>query len=824
MSDKIINKNITNEMQSSFLDYAMSVIVSRALPDVRDGLKPVHRRILFAMSELNNTADKPYKKSARIVGDVIGKYHPHGDTSVYDAMVRMAQDFSYRDELVDGHGNFGSIDGDGAAAMRYTEARMSKIAMELLRDINKGTIDYQENYDGSEMEPVVLPSKFPNLLVNGASGIAVGMATNIPPHNLEEVIDAAIALIDNEDITITELMEFVKGPDFPLGAQILGVSGIEKAYHSGNGSIRVRSKYEIVDTPNGKPRIVVTEIPYQVNKSMLVEKIATQAKNKVIDGITDIRDESDKDGIRVVIELRRDVNTDVVINNLFKHTQLEVSYSFNMLALVKGQPKVLNLKDILANYLDHQREVIVRRTKYDMEKAERRAHILQGLKIAVDNIDEVIELIRESKTTEEAREKLIARFELSDEQTKAILEMRLQKLTGLERDKIEVELNELLTLIAELREILADSKKVDAIVKDELTEIRVKYGSERRTKIVYDYVENDSDYERLIDEKDVLITLTKEGYIKRMDVRDIKSQNRGGKGSRGIALNSEDEVSKILFASTHSDLLFFTDGGKVFKTRTHKVPEYASRSVKGLPLINLIDIDKNDKITSIISLKEYDDDKYLFFTTKAGIAKKTSLSEYSRINKNGKIAIKIDEDSVIDVEVIDDKDEIFLATSAGLAIKTTADQFRPLGRTARGVRGIKLKAEDDFVIGSGIVKEGDGIVSVTEKGYGKITSASEYRLQSRAGSGTKNLKVTEKTGCVKKIEVVNEKELENRDLIILTQNGQSIRTPLSTLRFMGRNTQGVKLIDLRDNDKVTALEIVENDEVTMEEVIENGEN
>lgn len=824
MSDKIINKNITNEMQSSFLDYAMSVIVSRALPDVRDGLKPVHRRILFAMSELNNTADKPYKKSARIVGDVIGKYHPHGDTSVYDAMVRMAQDFSYRDELVDGHGNFGSIDGDGAAAMRYTEARMSKIAMELLRDINKDTIDYQENYDGSEMEPIVLPSKFPNLLVNGASGIAVGMATNIPPHNLEEVIDASIALIDNEDITIAELMEFVKGPDFPLGAQILGVSGIEKAYHSGNGSIRVRSKYEIVDTPNGKPRIVVTEIPYQVNKSMLVEKIATQAKNKVIDGITDIRDESDKDGIRVVIELRRDVNIDVVVNNLFKHTQLEVSYSFNMLALVKGQPKVLNLKDILVNYLDHQREVIVRRTKYDMEKAERRAHILQGLKIAVDNIDEVIDLIRNSKTTEEAREKLIARFELSDEQIKAILEMRLQKLTGLERDKIEIELNELLILIAELREILGDAKKVDAIVKDELTEIRVKYGSERRTKIVYDYVENDSDYERLIDEKDVLITLTKEGYIKRMDVRDIKSQNRGGKGSRGIALNNEDEVSKILFASTHSDLLFFTDGGKVFKTRTHKVPEYASRSVKGLPLINLIDIDKNDKITSIISLKEYNDDKYLFFTTKAGIAKKTPLSEYSRINKNGKIAIKIDEDSVIDVEVIDDKDKIFLATSAGLAIKTTADQFRPLGRTARGVRGIKLKIENDFVIGSGIVKGGDGIVTVTEKGYGKITSASEYRLQSRAGSGTKNLKVTEKTGCVKKIEVVNEKDLENRDLIILTQNGQSIRTSLSTLRFMGRNTQGVKLIDLRDNDKVTALEVVENDEVPLEEVIQNEEN
>ncbi|MFV0287892.1 MAG: DNA gyrase subunit A [Mycoplasmatales bacterium] len=810
MSDNIINKNITSEMENSFLDYAMSVIVSRALPDVRDGLKPVHRRILYAMNDLNNTADKPYKKSARIVGDVIGKYHPHGDSSVYEAMVRMAQDFSYRLELVDGHGNFGSIDGDGAAAMRYTEARMSRPAMELLRDINKKTIDYTENYDGSELEPVVLPAKFPNILVNGASGIAVGMATNIPPHNLGEVIDGAIVLLENEETTIEELMMYIKGPDFPLGAQILGNSGIIKAYTSGNGSIKVRSKYEIVETKNNKFSIIFNEIPYQVNKSLLLERIADNVRNKVIDGISDIRDESDKDGIRVVIDLRRDVTPEVIVNNLFKHTQLETSFSINMLALVNGQPQVLNLKEILSNYLEHQKEVIIRRTKFDLEKAQRRAHILEALKIAVDNIDEVIKIIRGSNTTEEARNHLKERFEFSDEQTKAILEMRLQKLTGLEIEKIVSELNELLILIGELEGILSSPEKINNIIKEELTEIKEKYSTPRRSEILTNYIDINDDLESLIEEKDVLITLTKDGYIKRISIEEFKTQNRGGKGSRGITLNADDEINNILFTSTHADLLFFTNSGKVFKTRAYKIPEYQSKSAKGLPLINLIDIEKNDVITSIVTLKEYLDNEYLFFTTQKGKGKKTNITEYKRINKNGKKAISLnEEDTVIKVEKVQDNDILFFATKSGIGLKTQISQFRKMGRTARGVTAVRFKEENDTLIGSDILNDENVVITLTENGYGKMTLGTEYRTQSRGGKGTRNLKVSEKTGSVIGIATVKTEDVTNNDLIILSQKGQSIRVSLSTLRSMGRNTQGVRIMKMSADDKVTTFEVIE---------------
>lgn len=821
MSKDVINKNITNEMQTSFLDYAMSVIVSRALPDVRDGLKPVHRRILFAMSELGNTPDKPYKKSARIVGDVIGKYHPHGDSSVYEAMVRMAQEFSYRLQLVDGHGNFGSLDGDGAAAMRYTEARMAKVSTELLRDINKDTIDYQENYDGSENEPKVLPAKFPNILVNGASGIAVGMATNIPPHNLIEVIDGAVAVLEDAEITIDELVKIIKGPDLPLGAKILGNQGILKAYHTGNGSIKIRSKYEIVEQKNGKAMLVFTEIPFQVNKALMIERIADNIRNKVIDGITDLRDESDRDGVRVVFELRRDVTPEVVVNNLFKHSQLEVSFAINLLALVKGAPKVLNLKQILVYYLEHQVEVITRRTKFDLNKAEKRAHILDGLKIAVDNIDKVISIIRKSTNREEAKENLIEEFNFSEEQTKAILEMRLQKLTGLEVDKIETELAELIKLIIDLKDILEKPERIREIIRDELEEIKEKYGTPRRTEIIYDYIESDSDYERLIEEKEVLLTLTKGGYIKRMPIDSIKSQNRGGRGTKGMSLNDDDEISQILSTSTHTDLLFFTDNGKVFKTRTFKVPEYASKNVKGLPLINLINIDKEDRITTILAVKDYEEEKSLFFATKNGIGKKTLLSEYQRINRNGKKAITLEEsDELIGVDISSESDKIFFATKDGFALRTESTNFRNLGRSSRGVRTIRFKKETDCVIGFGIVKEFDSVVTVTEHGYGKMTDVEEYRIQARGGKGVKNLKVGEKTGLVEKIIIVNKEEKENKDLIILTQQGQSIRMNLESFRIMGRNTQGVRLIKLQEKDSVSALEIMERENQELEKEVD----
>ncbi len=811
MSKGVINKNISQEMESSFLDYAMSVIVSRALPDVRDGLKPVHRRILFAMNDLGNYADKPYKKSARIVGDVIGKYHPHGDSSVYDAMVRMAQDFSYRLELVDGHGNFGSIDGDGAAAMRYTEARMSKAAMELLRDINKDTIDYQENYDGSELEPVVLPSKIPNILINGASGIAVGMATSIPPHNLGEVVDGAVMMLDNDDITIEELCEVIKGPDFPLGAKLLGVAGAKKAYETGNGSVRIRSTYEIFKMDNGKSMIIFSEIPFQVNKSLLLERTAEAVKNKVIEGITDIRDESDKDGIRVVIELSRDATPEVVVNNLFKHTQFEVSFSMNMLALVGGKPEVLNLKDILKNYLKHQIEVITRRTQFDLNKANKRAHILEGLKIAVDNVDQVIKLIRASHTTEEAAKALMDSFDLSETQTKAILEMRLQKLTGLETDKIVSELNDLLKLIEELKGILADDQKIKNIIKEELLDIKDRFNTPRRTEILYDYVDSGSDYESLIEEQDVLITLTKSGYIKRTNVDGIRVQNRGGKGSKGITLNEEDEVNKILYSSTHSDLLFFTDKGQVFKTRAYNIPEYASKGSKGIPIVNIINIEKDAVITSIISIKEYSEGESLFFVTKLGRGKKTSIKEYTRINKNGKRAITLnDGDEVVGVSKIkNNEDAIFIATRDGFSIKSGVEDFRSMGRTAKGVTAIRFKDSKDEVVGFSVVNDDTLIITTSEKGFGKMTPACDYRTQCRGGKGTKNLKVSEKTGKVREIIVISSEKQNDFDLVILTQKGQSMRMPLANLKSTGRNTQGVRLMNINDNDMLNAVELIE---------------
>ncbi len=810
MSNDIINKNITSEMENSFLDYAMSVIVSRALPDVRDGLKPVHRRILYAMNEIGSTPDKPYKKSARIVGDVIGKYHPHGDSSIYEAMVRMAQDFSYRLELVDGHGNFGSIDGDKAAAMRYTEARMSKAATELLRDINRDTIDFQENYDGTEKEPSVLPAKFPNLLVNGASGIAVGMATNIPPHNLGEIIDGTLMLLDDENHTIDDLMSVIKGPDFPLGAQILGRNGIVKGYTTGNGSVKIRSKYEMFEQKNGKTTIVFNEIPFQVNKSILLERIADNIRNKVIEGITDLRDESDKDGIRIVIELKRDVTPEVIINNLFKHTHLEVSFSMNMLALVNGKPEVLNIKQILENYLEHQKDVVIRKTKYELNKAQARAHILEGLKKAVENIDSVIKLIKESKTTEEAKISLMQKFAFSEQQTKAILDMRLQKLTGLETEKIKSELEDLLLLIKDLTDLLNSEQRIKDVIREDLKEIKEKYSTPRRTEILENYIDINDDYESLIEEKDILITLTKGGYIKRISADEFKAQNRGGKGSKGLSLNEDDEVNNILFTSTHTDLLFFTHSGKVFKTRAYKIPEYSSKTAKGLPLINLIDVEKADKITSIISINEYMEDEYLFFTTKLGKGKKTSISEYIRINKNGKKAIGLNEaDTVIQVDKVSDDNNIFFATRNGLSLKADLKQFRNMGRIAKGVTAIKFKDAADYVIGSVVLSKPSYIITISENGYGKMTDDAEYRIQSRAGKGTRNLKVTEKTGLVKAITKIEENQKKLCDLVILSQKGQSIRTSLEGLRSMGRNTQGVKIMNLSVNDKIVAIDLIE---------------
>ena len=804
--DQIKPHNIAQEMRTSFIDYAMSGIVSRALPDVRDGLKPVHRRILYSMNDLGMHSDKPYKKSARIVGDVIAKYHPHGDSSVYDAMVRMAQDFNYRYPLVDGHGNFGSIDGDGAAAMRYTEARMSKLAMEMMRDINKNTIDFQPNFDGEEQEPVVLPARFPSLLVNGTTGIAVGMATNIPPHNLSEVIDGCLAYMDNPEIDVLGLMQFIKGPDLPTGALILGTKGIRSAYETGNGSIMMRSKCEIVEGHGGKYSILVTEIPYQVNRERLIEKIAELVKEKRLDGITDLRNESNREGTRIVIELRKDVNPQVMLNNLFKLTQLQVSYGINMLALVEGQPKVLNLKEIIAAYIKHQVEVIVRRTQFDLNKAEDRAHILEGLRIALDHIDRIIAIIRGSSTDDEALNSLMSEFSLSERQGKAILEMRLRRLTGLERGKIEEEYQGLITLIADLRDILANEDRVHGIIRDELLEIKDKYGDERRTEIVRGS-DFDIEDEDLIPEEQVIITLTNNGYIKRQPISTYRSQNRGGRGVQGMGTHDDDYVKELLSTSTHDHLLFFTSKGKVYQKKAYTIPEYG-RTAKGLPIVNIIEIAQDEYISAIIPVKEFNEDEFLFFATREGIVKRTTLSAFGNIRTNGLIALSLrEDDELIGVRKTSGNDDIIIASSGGKAVWFDESQVRSMGRTAAGVRGINLE-EGEIAVGMEMVTMDQEILVVTENGFGKRTSIQEYRKTNRGGKGVKTLTITEKNGTLVAMKAVNGDE----DLLIVTNKGVIIRTPISQISQTGRATQGVKLIRLTDDQSVSSVAVVEHEE------------
>ncbi|MBM7609511.1 DNA gyrase subunit A [Lysinibacillus composti] len=797
---------ISEEVETSFLNYAMSVIVSRALPDVRDGLKPVHRRILYGMHELGNTSDKPYKKSARIVGDVMGKYHPHGDSSIYDAMVRMAQDFSFRYMLVDGHGNFGSVDGDGAAAMRYTESRMSKITMEMLRDINKDTIDYQDNYDGNEKEPVVLPARIPNLLLNGASGIAVGMATNIPPHQLGETIDAVIALSENPAITTEELMEIIPGPDFPTGGIIVGRSGIRRAYETGRGSITVRAKVEIEVKPNGKETILVHELPYQVNKAKLIEKIAELVRDKRIDGITHLRDESDRRGMRIVIEVRKDANANVILNNLYKQTAMQSNFGVNMLALVDGQPKVLGLKQVLYHYLEHQKVVITRRTKYELKKAEDRAHILEGLRIALDHIDEIISIIRSSRTGEEAKPVLMERFNLSDRQAQAILDMRLVRLSGLEREKIENEYQELQILIAELKAILADEGKVLEIIRKEITEIKERYNDERRTEIIAGGLEMIED-EDLIPREDSVITLTHNGYIKRLAANTYRSQKRGGRGVQGMGTHEDDFVEHLLFTSTHDSILFFTSKGKVFLTKGYEIPEYG-RTAKGLPIVNLLNLDKEEKVTAVIRSESYQEDAYFIFTTKTGITKRTPLTQFANIRKNGLIAISLhDDDELISVRLTDGKKQIIIGTRDGMLIRFNETDIRSMGRTAAGVRGIKLR-EDDYVVGMEIIEPDHEILVVTEKGYGKRTPESEYRLQSRGGVGIKTIQITDKNGPMCTVKTVDGTE----DIMLITINGMLIRMDVNDISVVGRSTQGVRLIRLGDEEYVATVARVKKEE------------
>jgi DNA gyrase subunit A len=800
--------DIGAEMRTSFMDYAMSIIVSRALPDVRDGLKPVHRRILFAMSELGMTPDKPFKKSARIVGEVIGKYHPHGDSAVYETMVRMAQDFSLRYMLVEGHGNFGSIDGDFAAAMRYTEARLSKISMEMLRDINKETIDFVPNYDGEEKEPSVLPARFPNLLVNGLSGIAVGMATNIPPHNLGEVIDGVQRLIRNPDITSLELMQDIKGPDFPTGGYIVGREGIRQAYTTGRGSVTMRAK-TMIEESNNKPRIIVYELPYQVIKARLIEKIAELVRDKKIDGITDLRDESDRNGMRIVIELRRDVNPNVVLNNLYKHTALQSTFGIIMLALANGEPKIMTLKDVLRYYLLHQQDVIRRRTEFDLKKAEARAHILEGLRIALDHLDEVIALIRSSRTTEEAREGLMRQFSLSFDQAQAILDMRLQRLTGLEREKIEAEYAELLAKIAELRAILADEKLILGIISEELNEIKEKYNDERRTEIVLG--EDSIEDEDLIPQEDVLITITHSGYIKRLPVNTYRSQKRGGRGVMGMDMKDSDFVEHLFVTNTHDFLMFFTNKGKVYRLKAYEVPDL-SRTARGTPIINLIQIEQGETINAVIPVKHFESEQFLFFATKKGLVKKTPLNDYVHIRKGGLIAINLrDDDDLIGVRLTDGNQEIIMGTREGLSIRFPESDVRPMGRSATGVKGIQI-GDSDAVIDMDIVYPDESVLIVTSKGYGKRTPVSEYRAQSRGGKGIKTLSLTEKKGNMVCLKVVREED----DAMIVTALGTVIRTSISGISLLGRNTQGVKLIHIRDDDEVSTVALVEKNAVSDE--------
>ena len=807
----IIPVDISKEMQRSYIDYAMSVIVGRALPDVRDGLKPVHRRILYSMHELGLTPEKGYRKSARIVGDVLGKYHPHGDTAVYDALVRMAQDFSIRYTLVDGHGNFGSVDGDGAAAMRYTEAKMTKVTLELLRDINKNTVDFIPNFDGEEKEPSVLPSRFPNLLVNGSSGIAVGMATNIPPHNLTEVINGISKYIDNPDISVAELMAEIKGPDFPTAGIIVGKSGIKRAYETGRGKVVIRSKAEIEEDEKGKSRIVVTEIPYQVNKARLIESIANLVKDKRINGISDLRDESDRQGMRIVIELKRDANANVVLNQLYKHTKMQDSFGIIMLALVNGEPKVLSLKEVLKHYIKFQEEVITRRTQFDLDKALARAHILEGLRIALDHIDEVIKLIRSSKTTAEAREGLMSKFNLSEKQANAILDMKLQRLTGLEREKIEEEYAKLMESIKYFREILSNKDLLLKIIKDELNEIKVKYGDERRTEIVHGDG-SDIDIEDLIEEKDVVITLTHAGYIKRLPVETYSAQRRGGRGIQAMTTKEDDFVEHIITSSTHDNILFFSNRGRVYKLKAYQIPE-AGRTAKGMNLINLLPLEKDEKIQNVIYLKEFKQDRYLIMGTKNGLIKKTSLDQYSSIRKNGLNAINLREnDELISVRVTTGDCNIIYATKNGYAIKFDENDVRPMGRNATGVKAITLR-DDDEVVSMEVASDERDLLVVSENGYGKRTPIKEYTLQKRGGKGVITYKISEKTGLL-----IGARSVEDEDeLMLINDSGIAIRINVSDISVTSRNAMGVTLMRTVEEEKVVTMAKVNITEEETEE-------
>ncbi len=813
--DKIIENNIVTEVRESFIDYAMSVITSRALPDLRDGLKPVHRRILYSMYESGFTPDKQHRKSARIVGEVMGKYHPHGDSSIYDAMVRMAQPFSFRHILVDGHGNFGNMDGDGAAAMRYTEARLSKLSLEMIRDINKNTVDFESNFDETEKEPIILPSRFPNILVNGTMGIAVGMATNIPPHNLGEVIDGCVAYIDNHDIDTTGLMEYIKGPDFPTGATILGNSGIKKAYETGRGSITIRGKVEI-DESNGKSRIIITELPYQVNKADFQKRIGELVRDKIIDGISDLHEESNLENpVRVVIYLKKDANANVVLNNLYKHTQLQTTFGINFLMLDGKTPKVLPLKDIISKYIDYQKEIIIRRTKYDLGKAEERVHILEGLKIAIDHLDEVIKTIRESQTDVIAREQLMQKFGLDEIQANAILEMKLRRLTGLEREKIENELAELIKLIDELRSILGSEEKILSIIRDELLEIKNKYADERRSNIdmtAIEYIEDES----LIPVENIMIALTNKGYIKRTTVDTFKSQNRGGVGVKGMGTNEEDFVEHLINLSTHDYVLFFTNKGKVYRLKGYEIPEY-SRQSKGLPIINLLQIEKDEMINSVINVGKEENYQNLLFVTKMGVVKKTNIKDFDSIRTSGKICINLkDNDELIAVKKTTGNDLILLGSSAGRMVKFEESELRVMGRTATGVRGINLDGAE--CVGAEIATEEDKILIVTKKGYGKQTNVCEYRATKRGSKGVKALNVTEKNGSIASFKVVS----ENQDVIVITNTGMLIRMPLEQISTLGRVTQGIRLINLKNDQTVSTISLVEHEETIIEEKIDSN--
>ena len=806
-NNRITDVNLTSQMKNSFLDYAMSVIVSRALPDVRDGLKPVQRRILYGMNELGVTPDKPYKKSARIVGDVMGKFHPHGDSSIYEGLVRMAQDFSYRYMLVDGHGNFGSIDGDSPAAMRYTEAKMSKIAVEMLRDINKNTVDFQDNYDGTEKEPTVLPARFPNLLVNGASGIAVGMATNIPTHNLGEVISAIHVLMDNPDATTEDLMKVLPGPDFPTGGVVMGKSGIRKAYETGRGTIVVRAKVDIEERKNGRQQIVVHEIPYMVNKAKLIERIADLARNKEIEGITDVNDETDREGMRIVIDVRRDASAEVILNNLYKMTLMQTTFNFNMLAIVNGAPKILSLKEILQYYLEHQENVVRRRTEFDLKKAENRAHIVAGLRIALDHIDEIINIIRNSQTSEIAKNQLMENYGLSDRQAQAILDMRLVRLTGLEREKIEAEYKKLMAAIADYKDILAHQERINQIIYDELLEIQKKFGDKRRTELQVGDITNIED-EDLIEEESIIVTLTHNGYIKRLPVDEFKSQHRGGRGVKGMGVHKDDFIEQLISSDTHDLLLFFTNSGKVYSMKGYEIPEYG-RSAQGIPIINLLGIDNKEKISAVINVSHEtnDDDKFLFFTTKQGTVKRTPVTEFKNIRSNGLKAINLhDNDELIHVDIVKDQQNMIIGTHHGYALSFNSSVVRSMGRSAAGVRGIRLR-DDDYVIGTAPLDDDSNVLVISELGYGKQTPASEYPIKGRGGLGVKTVNVTKKNGPLVGLTTVKGDE----DIMLVTDHGVIIRFGVETVSQTGRSALGVHLIKMDNGTHVATIAKVEKE-------------